>query len=138
MPREAYIAPMGMQVFAGLIVRALRSTTSAGVCFKSMISLLDGSRGGWSRLFGLPRRLDQFPDAGVHQAVDLAVEVGRPREAGIRAADVVVVQLLARHAHLLDGELLLDAGAEDGRLVLRDQLLGLVVVDVVDDQRASL
>ena len=35
-PKAAYIAPMGWQVLAGLIVKALRSVISLGVCLSSM------------------------------------------------------------------------------------------------------
>jgi hypothetical protein len=39
MPNAAYMAPIGWQVFAGLIIKALRSVISLGVCRNSMIYL---------------------------------------------------------------------------------------------------
>ncbi len=85
----------------------------------------------------LPGRRDHLPDPGVDQAVDLAVEVDRALESGVGAAVVVVVQLLAGHAHLLDDVLFLDPRAEDVGLVQLDQLLRLVVADIVDDDERS-
>ena len=45
------------------------------------------------------------------------------------------MELFARHAHFFDDKLVLDAGADDVRLVNFDKLLHLVMADVVNDQR---
>ena len=91
-------------------------------------------RAGLAVLLLQPGRRDHLPDPRVDQPVDLAVEVGRSLESCVGAADVVVVELLAGHAHLLDDILLLDPRAEDVGLVQLDHLLRLVVIDIVDDE----
>ena len=112
------MAPMGWQVLAGLMVRAVRSLISFGVCLSNMtcIGFLISSTwrrgdaaGGWSRpykilfagVFGgqfgalLPGGLQILPDLAVHHAVDFPVEVDGALETGVRAAVVVAVELLA-------------------------------------------
>src|ERR1035437_8135578 len=116
---------MGWQVLAGVMVRAVRSATGR-VVESSMrgpfleLSPLRKRSGG--RLGGdVPRGSDEAPHVRVDHAVDLEVEVHRSAESRVGAAVVVVVQLLAGDAHLLDDVLVLDAGAHDGRLVLLDE-----------------
>src|ERR1035441_7614253 len=60
-----------------------------------------------------PRRSGVRQDLRVYHAIDLPVEVDRALEAGVGAAVIVVVKLLALHARLLHRVLLLDAGTED-------------------------
>src|SRR5450631_1846014 len=121
------------------MVRADRSIISGDVCLSNIVAALL-TREYRRRLFALfdllPRSLGVRPDLGVHHAVDLFIEVDRSGETGVWAAVVVTMQLFASNAHFLDRELLLDTGAKDIRLVDFEKLLGLVMVDIVDDQRA--
>src|SRR5271157_5228971 len=91
-------------------------------------------RAGLAVLLLQPGRGDHLPDPRVDQAVDLAVEIARSLESCVRAPDVVVVKLLAGHAHLLDDILFFDPRAKDVGLVQLDHLLRLVVIDIIDDE----
>ena len=139
-PRAAYMAPMGWQVLAGFMVKALRWLISFGVCRSNMNrSFLDGSVAGvFGRQFGvfLPGCFEILPDLAVDHTVNLSVEIDGSPEAGVRTAGIVAVELLHGDALLLYGEFFLDACTENGRFVDFDEPFGFVLADVVDHQSA--
>ncbi len=141
MPRAAYMAPMGWQVFAGFMVNALRSLISVGVCRSNMNrSFLKSSIAGvFGRQFGvfLPGRFEILPDLAVDHTVNLSVEIDGSPEAGVWAAGIVAVELFHGDSLFLYSELFLDSCTENGRFVDVDEPFGFVLADIVDYQSAS-
>src|SRR6266700_2359683 len=86
----------------------------------------------------LPRRLGLLPDRRVDGHVHVAREDREPVIAMVGAGVVPGMHLPERHTHLLEYVLLLDAGADQVRLDLLDELLELVSGHVVIDQCAVL
>lgn len=118
------MAPIGWQVLAGLIIKAVRSVISVGVCRNSIVvasymyrflgcidmsiqpkkhlsktnrDLFPGVSPGKFGVF-LPGSLHVAPDLAVNQSINLTIEIDRSLEPGVRTARIVAVQLLHRHA----------------------------------------
>src|SRR5208283_3712244 len=100
MPSAAYIAPIGWQVFAGLIFPVVWLTVSSGT--HSSIGLTPFF------FFFLPWRGDQFPCRGCQGFCDITGEVYRTVVSCIGAAVVIGMELFRSHAHLVDDILVPD------------------------------